>query len=314
MAIIDIYSKRSKNPKGKIPDVYQYDRLPEPFRVQVVHILDGMFGKYEGVYAATREQKNWFCIIQETLAREYGVFRLHPNSSHVHEEVRNVILQEAKIEKVLDTIELSFNLAEQIGSDKLSQHKRRLRPGELFIPVEVEDAITELNYRFHENGIGYQYESRKIIEFNSQFLHEEVTRSALSLLRDTDFAGAETEFLKAHKRYREQQYEDVISECLKAFESTLKIICSQKKWTINKKATAKQLIETVFANGLIPDYLQSKFNSLRSTLESGVPTTRNQKSGHGRGNEPRHIPRYLAGYMLHLTASTIVFLVDASKD
>lgn len=291
--------------------MYQYDELPEPFRVQVVHILDGMFGKYEGEYMVTREQEAWFGIIQETLAREYGVFRLHPNSSNVHDEVRNVILG-ARIEKVLDTIELSFNLAEQIGSYKLSQHKKMRRPGELFTPVE--DALTELNYRFQENGIGYQYESRKIIEINSQFLHEEVTKSALSLLRDTDYAGAETEFLKAHERYREQQYEDVISECLKALESTLKIICSQKNWTLNKNATAKQLIETVFANGLIPDYLQSKFNSLRSTLESGVPATRNQKSGHGRGNEPRHIPQYLAGYVLHLTASAIVFLVNASKE
>ena len=311
MAIVDIFSKRHKKSKGNTPDVYQYDTLPVPFRIQVVHILDGVFGGYEGVARVTSEQEDWFHKIQSTLAREYGVFRLDQKSSDIHEEVLNFILQ-AEPKEVLDTIELSFRLAENIGSEQLSQHKKWGRPRELFTPVE--DALAELNHRFLEHGIGYQYDSGQIIAINSQFLHEEVTKSALVLLRDSDFSGAETEFLKAHKRYREQQYEDVISESLKAFESTLKIICSQKKWTYDNNATAKQLIEKVFAKGLIPNYLQSKFSGLRSTLEGGVPPTRNRKSGHGRGNEPRHIPRYLAGYVLHLTASTIVFLVNASKE
>ena len=291
--------------------MYQYDKLPEPFRVQVVHILDGMFGKYEGKYRLTQKQEMCFCVIRDALAREYGGFRLDPESSNCHEEIRNFIIQ-AEPQRVMDTIELSFRVAEHIWSDQLFQHKRRSRPRELFTPFE--DALTELNHRFQEHGVGYQYDSGQTIAINPQFLHEEVTKSALNLLRDTDFSGAETKFLKAHKRYREQQYEDVIGECLKAFENTLKIICSQKKWTYCNNATARQLIEIVFSEDLIPNYLQSQFSSLRSTLESGVPPTRNRESGHGRGNEPCHIPRYLAGYVLHLTASTIVFLVNASKE
>ena len=311
MAIVDIFSKRNKKSKGKTPEVYQYDKLPEPFRVQVVHILDGMFGKYEGKYRLTQKQEMCFCVIRDALAREYGVFRLDTESSNCHEEIRNFIIQ-AEPQRVLDTIELSFRVAEHIGSDQLFQHKRRSRPRELF--TSFEDAVTELNHRFQEHGIGFQYESGQIIAINSQFIHEEVTKPALSLLRDADFAGAETEFLNAHKQLRDQQYENAISDSLKTFESTLKIICSQKGWSYDRKDTANQLIKRVFEQGLIPEYLQSQFISLRSTLESGVPPTRNRVSGHGRGNEPRHIPRYLAEYVLHLTASTIVFLVNASKE
>ncbi|MDE2645159.1 MAG: hypothetical protein OXI05_04900, partial [Bacteroidota bacterium] len=43
MALLDIYSKRRKRLKAKLPDVYQYDKLPEPFRVKVVHILSDVF-------------------------------------------------------------------------------------------------------------------------------------------------------------------------------------------------------------------------------------------------------------------------------
>ncbi len=308
-----IFSKRCKQAKGKPPDVYEYDTLPEPFRVQVVHILNRMFGSYDGEYRVTSKQANWFGVIHQVLASEYGVFKLDQNSSHVHEAILNFILR-AETKHVLDAIEISFHAAKKIGSHQLKQAIEMSRPEETLLFIPVENALTELNDRFQEHGIGYQYETGQIIKINSQFVHKEITKSALDLLQDYSFAGAQTEFLNAHKRYRAQQYEDAIGDSLKAFESTLKIICSQKKWSYDEKDTAKQLVERVFEQGLIPDYLQSEFSSLRSTLESGVPTIRNRKSGHGRGNEPRHIPQYLARYVLHLTASTIVFLVSASKE
>ena len=77
-----------------------------------------------------------------------------------------------------------------------------------------------------------------------------------------------------------------MNECLKALESTLKIICAKRKWPHRDTDTAKTLIDVVFAHGLVPDWLQSEFTALRSTLESGVPTGRNRLSGHGQGITP----------------------------
>ena len=57
---------------------------------------------------------------------------------------------------------------------------------------------------------------------------------------------AEKEFLKAHKHYRKREFEDTISECYKAFESTLKVICQRKEWSFSKRDTAGKLIQTVF--------------------------------------------------------------------
>ena len=115
--------------------------------------------------------------------------------------------------------------------------------------------------------------------------------------------------MKAHEHYRHRRHSEAINECLKALESTLKVICHRRKWRFDaKRDTANSLLDIVFEKGLLPDYLQSQFGTLRSLLQSGVPAVRNRESGHGAGEEPRHVPQHLAAYVLHLTASAIVFI------
>jgi hypothetical protein len=101
----------------------------------------------------------------------------------------------------------------------------------------------------------------------------------------------------------------------------MKSICCERGWDINDKgknitkdACAKRLIETCFEKGLIPDFWQQSFTSLRSLLESSVPAGRNKVSGHGQGMEKTEIPDYLASYILHMTASCLVFLGRANEE
>ncbi|MNP72955.1 hypothetical protein D3C76_1696000 [compost metagenome] len=54
--------------------------------------------------------------------------------------------------------------------------------------------------------------------------------------------------------------------------------------------------------------------SLKSMLESGIPTGRNNLGGHGQGSEIIEVPDYLVAYMLHMTASTLVFMINAEKN
>ena len=308
MPIFDIYSKRHNQLETRSQDVYRYDDLPRRFRAQVIYILKDVFGAHEINPYSTSYQTWCFKKIHDALAREYGLLQLDKNAAHVLDSVFNFFLS-ADTERALDTIELSFSLAELIGSDEL---KQKIGFGTHVVPVE--DALNELNARFLEHGLGYQYESRQIIRIDSEFLHAKALRPALHLLRGTGFSGAETEFLEAHKRYKQQQYEDAIIYSAKALESTLKVICVKKKWSFSKNDTAKHLISVIFEHGLIPNYLQSEFGGLRAILEGGVPTIRNKTSSHGRGEESRHVPGYLVGYVLHLTAATIVFLIKASKE
>lgn len=45
MSVFEIFSKRQKRERGEVPDVYQYEDIPQPLRVQVVHILRDALGK-----------------------------------------------------------------------------------------------------------------------------------------------------------------------------------------------------------------------------------------------------------------------------
>ena len=284
MPIWDIYSKRGK----QLPDVCQFEMVPDPLRVQIQRIIRDIFTSWESRTA----DAGLYSTLHETLAQEYGVVALADGRSptdRVH-----AFLVEADIEHVLDAIEVAIRLADQ------------------FDGLDRSNAVKELNHRFQEHGVGYQIEGSKAIRVDSTYIHKEAVRPALTVLRADEFENAEAEFRKAHEHYRHRRYEEANAECLKALESTLKVICYRRGWQFDgEKHTAKALIEIVFEEGLIPDYLQSQFGALRSALESGVLTIRNRAGGHGAGVKRREVPGYLASYTLHLTAAAILFLAEA---
>jgi len=305
MAIVDLFSKRQKVLRKEAPDVYEYAEIPQPLRVQIAQILRDVFGRQvpydiNGCLQA-------FGIISSTLCREYGVFSLSPSLRNlsVDEQVIDFLLREPDHERVLDAVEVSLNLAGQLLGTT---------PWNAFIARESLDrAILELNTRFREQGIGYQYESGEIIRVDSQLIHSEVVKPALLLLSDSRYAGANAEFLKAFEHYRKADTKECLNECLKAFESTMKVICTKRKWPFKPTDTASALIAVCMQNDLIPQLIQSHIGGVRAALESGIPTVRNRLSGHGQGTQVVDVPPHYASYMLHLTATTIQFLVEAEK-
>ena len=148
--------------------------------------------------------------------------------------------------------------------DHLLQEKYRYENRKL----SPDEAIAELNHRFREHGVGYQYESGMMMRVDSQIIHEEIVRPALSMLFDPMYEDANAEFLSAHEHYRTKKYKECLNDCLKAFESTIKAICTQRGWEFNVGDIAKRLIDIVFERKLIPSFMQAHFTALRSTFES----------------------------------------------
>lgn len=305
MSIFDLYSRRKRQGKtaGKA-DVYQYDDLPQPLRVQVVNLWRWAIGPVlTGGFA---NQPNWsiWVAIQEGLAHEKGVPVLASGDDPFTRCVK-YFLSERPIDDLLDLLELTFRYIANLAD--LNEYQRRDRG----ITVTGEEAIYELNFRLREAGVGYQFEGNSIIKLDSQYVHSEAVKPALILLADGRFRGPQQEFLHAHEQYRKarsddhKKLEDVVTGALKSFESTLKVICDLKKWQYDPKATAAPLVQLVIDKGLIPSYLQS-------SLE-GLATLRNRIGGHGQGSQIRDVPYYLASYALHLSASNIVMLVEAFK-
>jgi hypothetical protein len=162
-------------------------------------------------------------------------------------------------------------------------------------------------------GYTFVRESGEIIRIDSQFLHKEVVEKAFSLFQRPGFDGPENEFQEAHNKYREGRFKDAIVDALKAFESTIKTICDRRIWAYSPNATAKDLIAVIFDHKLVASNQQSFFSALRALLECGLPTVRNKTSGHGQGADVVEVPQHVAGYALHLAASTIVLLAEADK-
>ena len=311
MPIYDIYSKRQKRLRGELPDVYQYETIPGALRIQVRYIWDDTYGSNRLIPAVSRVYEH----INNVLRREYGMFCLAGNRSP-SDSVRHFFLNTKATEQVLDVIELSFQrIDEDVRSDPALFPDGNMTP---------DEAIDELNYRFRERGVGYQYESGQIIRVDSEFIHCEVVKPALGMLSNPMYEGANAEFLKAHEHYRAQRYEECMNECLKAFESCIKAICIKRQWIYNDADTISRLINIVFDKELIPTFMESHFTGLRkaldvrkglrSALESGVPPLRNNLSGHGQGREEVDVPEHMAAYTLHLTASNILFLAKANEE
>lgn len=305
MVVYDLFSKRKKRVLGKTKDVFTYDAIPEGLRTQIVHIWRdglGVPNTYSYDIGETYE------TIVDALRREYSTFQLHPANRGAHEELINWFLTEKDTDRVLDAIELTFIMIEG--------HCSKHGYGGRYQGVAVaQQAVEELNVRFREAGIGYQYSDGQIVRVDSQLIHKEVVVPALTVLRGSGFKNAQDEFLSAYEHFRHGKKQEALVDCYKCFESTMKVICTKRKWPFNPKAAAKDLVNVCLSNGLIPAYWQTHFNGLRSVLESAISTPRNRQAGHGAGAGPApDVPDELASYVLHMTAATVLFLAEAEKN
>jgi len=304
MGVVDLFSKRQQKLRGEAPDVFTYDSIPRELRVQVVAILWDALGRGHQIHYGSRNRSlEAYGVIHNTLCREYGLFQL-AEGMDAHEILTQFLLTVPDVEKFLDAVEVSLRLIGTLDAYDRSQMGSQ---------IGANETVAELNERFRQHAVGYQFQSGEIIRVDSQFLHSEAVKPTLALLQDPKYAGANAEFLKAFEQHRHGDTKGCLSECLKAFESTMKVICSKRKWAFKPTDTAKALLDVCYQNGLIPDAIQSHISSVRASLESGVPTIRNRLAGHGQGATVVEVPPHYAAYMLHLTATTILFLTESEK-
>jgi len=303
MAIVDLFSKRLKRKMNDEVDVYQYVDIPQKFRVQVFHIItEGLEDKR---HAYTADEM--YHLIHKTLCKEYGVFNLKQYSGSDKESIFDFLLKTEEYEKALDVIEICF----QVINVNIRQNMWR---NYLDLVLQPDEAINELNERFKENAIGYRFESNQLIKIDSELIHNEIIKPTLGFLYEKKYKNANEEYLRAFEHFRHGRNKECLTDCLKSFESVLKIICEEKKWDYDAKDTSSKLIQICLDNDLIPLYMQNQFTSLRSLLESGIPTLRNRLGGHGQGAIATSVDDFIANYALNLTASNIKFLISLEKD
>jgi hypothetical protein len=302
MSITNLYSKRNKG----LPDIFTYDDVSERIKIQIQYIWDDFFIQLDDDI-----NKGIWREIHKILLKEHAKRNL-PNrgiyQESEYQQVKNYLDKNTDKEECLDIIELVFKFINLVPSVIKKHH---YRPELNYTP---EQAMKHLNTRFLENGIGYEFRGGEVIRIDNKLLHHEIIIPTLHFLSDPKFKNSNDEYLSAHEHFRHSRTKECLNDCLKALESTLKIVCDLNGWAYNQKDNASTLIKAVIDNNLIPDFLLQHFSSLRSSLESGVPTVRNRLGGHGQGIQTIEVPMHYASYMLYLTGTTINFLVSCQQE
>lgn len=311
MPIHELYSTRKRSLQKNDGDVYQYDTISTKLTNQVMIMIKEIFDYYQlDGYSSSHD--NEYDLLRDILCREYGESTLSHNGV-ARDQLLRWFKAGATTDEKLDFIELAFKFMELVIKPESCKYRDHV--GNRLPEEKINELIEELNYRFKADSTGYQYVNKMIIRMDSELIHADVVKPVIKLLNETDdYEGALEEFMSAHEHFRHGKYKECLVDCGKSFESTMKVIHVKREWLFDpKRATAKDLITGCLKNGLIPTYLQTQFSSLNNMLESGIGTIRNKEAAHGQGGEVKSVEEHMGGYMLHMTATTILFLINCEK-
>lgn len=295
MARYDLFLNRDV----PLPDIFQYNEVPKRFKNQFIHFWE-KFIRQSQIDRGAKDEL--FSLVNRTLCIELGEASLHPTIRDKESEFNFTFRNTEELRMQLSMIELYLRMSESIQKLAYQYHWQ--------LDYTSDDLIEDVNYRFKENGVGYYYTNNRIIRVDSNFLHEQALKITLHLLSDPAFKNVQDEFLLAHEHFRFDRNGESLNECLKAFESTMKIICGLKEYPFKATDSSSILIQVLFSNNFIPPYLNNATTSLRQLLVSSIPTIRNKNSGHGKGMNEIEIPSHLVAYSLNMTGSTIRYLVE----
>jgi len=285
-------------------------------------IFKDLFGQKEEI-----EKKDYFdydIIPKEVRQKVY--FTIHENAFHVSgwnqffeiDQLRYLISKHKGIPNINNESSDSSSIQKWLLECNTIEFLQTI---EIFIWMRCKDdtsgceerlknTIIEINDSFNIHKIGYEIVENKIIRKDSMYLHKEVIKEALFLLKDKKFNNAFVEFEKALENHTLKYDKEAITYSNAAFESTMKII-------LNKTTgDATQLISDLLkceinSKRLIPNYYTSFLEDFKKILQA-VPITRNEKGkglSHGSGTEESKVDPSFAELALHMTGTLIVFLI-----
>jgi hypothetical protein len=299
---------------------FVYDRLPSLLRKQLAGTMTDCIGpgckppisaRYFDSSGTPNANEVW-AGIAKLMDRGVASFDLPSPRDFPYGLCMRYLTESNDINGVLSLIELGCLVMSDLATrDPIRERARR--QGATMLAAE---GLADINARFLQAGIGYQFESGRIMRLESDYLHTEVVKEALQLLRDPIFSKANDEFLTAHEHYRAgpSRYRDCNTAALRAMESVLKAICGAHSWSYNPGDTVERLITLVRSKGLFPDYLGAYFDQYIGIMKAALPKVRDRQGGHGAAPTDKEIPQYIAAYALHQMASNIVMLVQAHKE
>jgi len=280
---LELYSDSKRSLKAV--DVFVYDEVSDKFKNSIFYFIQSNVTNTElsRIYRNIIIAYGLKRTIKETYLNKPDVF-----ADYFIDGFEKLIANNDKIDFYLDLIVLFLNVK---NDDK-------------------KEIIVSLNKILYKHSLGYQIDIIKdqIIRVDSTHVYEETIQNVFLLLSNIQFKNVDDEYRKAYEELKDGNYEGVLVEANKAFESTMKIICDLKEYGLPKKHNASALIAHLRSNSFIENFQDEKFNGLAKTLQS-PSITRNNQGGHGQGRKKRELSVMYAEYALQVTASSILLLI-----
>jgi len=171
------------------------------------------------------------------------------------------------------------------------------------VKEKVVDPVNDYPFHGREVEVIKTISYPQVIRKDSEVIHNMVVKPALNLISHPQYKTANIEYLEALEHFRRTEYGDCLTKSCSALESVMKIICHRKKWPYNQSDTVSTLVNTVVKNS----GLDSSFTQPLVVIAS----IRNKYSkSHGAGVRPRKVSKNIAKYVLNLTASAIIFMIN----
>lgn len=308
--IFETYAHRKRlETQGEL-DVYRYDVAPEQLRHQLCMTFREGIGYYfqSGAYDFNEPHNanDLWREVDKVCRKELLSYLEHTRERNLSTRFCNFVMHAQDIDDFLSAVEIGCVALSVVKDDYGSmEHRGAEQRG--------DEAIKEVNYRFEQHAIGFQFENRHIIRVDSTIVHAEVIKPALMILTAPLFAKANEDFMTSHTHYRNGAYKDCVTAANRAFESTLKAICDAELWAYDKGDRASELVTKVTTNGLFTHDFDKGFMSYVAMLKTGLPAVRNDAGGHGEGLSSAAVTPQIARFALNLTATNILFLGELYK-
>ena len=217
----EIFSKRQQRMQAENPDTFQDETISRPLRVQIFYIWEKVWGEaYYNDYGHLKGSQlaiEAYRSIKDTLCEEYGVLDLDEGDDFYGEGedtywvVRSFFFGTKDTNKAIDVIELSFRYIDQVIRDKVyGPNENEDEFDETFGTrrrdishngIPPDEAIDQLNRRFREHSVSYQYESGLIVKVDSQDSPSKAVKPAEELPNNTQQAVNNPPINNENKKY-----------------------------------------------------------------------------------------------------------------
>jgi hypothetical protein len=301
------HRKKLESRKGET-DVYTYANAPDQLRHQVIMAIFEGIGRYYSYsgyeFNNIVESNNAWRELDKVCRKEIYSYVSYTKDQNLQTRFGTFLANVDGMDDFLSAVEIGC-----VVLDVLRGQNPELRGAE----QDSEDAINEINKRFQQHSVGYQFENRHIIRVDSRIAHSEIIKPALQLLTAPVFSKANEEFLSAHKHYRVGCFKDCVTAANRAFESVMKAICDTEGWSYDKGDRASELVTNVTNKGLFTHDFGKSLGAYVAMLKAGLPSVRNDAGGHGEGIAAAAVTAEIARFALNLTASNILFLGESYR-